>query len=121
MKIIRTYTPIQLTDEQKNRLLKMACELFPNRDWEIWNLDRDNGMPSDVIGHDKVVVKEEDKTFKEFQCHWMEFLIYKLIPTFSKRHGPVTMTWNLKNISNEDLNMIDRFYEGYFAPYFGED
>ena len=113
MKTVRTYTPIVLTEEQRERLFEMTQTLFPNRKWEIY--PSDTFSTQEMIGH--AVSELEDKTYKQFECFWMEFLLYKLIPTFSKRYGPITMTWSLKNMINEEKNMVDKFYEEYYKPW----
>ena len=115
MKTVRTYTPIVLTEEQKDRMMEMCLELFPDRDWLFW-ADED-GTEDGTIGHHLCHTLGNEKTYKPLMCFWMEFLIYKLIPTFSKRYGPVTMTWNMKNMVNADCNMIDKFYDEFYKPW----
>jgi hypothetical protein len=91
----------------------MTQKLFPNREWEIYLGGKFDVQ--EMIGHE--VSELEDKTYKQFECFWMEFLLYKLIPTFSKRYGPITMTWSLKNMINEEKNMVDKFYDEYYKPW----
>jgi hypothetical protein len=110
MKTYITAKPISLTKEQQDRLIEMSTELFPDREWE---------MKGYKIHHEETEL--EEKEYLEFSMHWMEFLLYKLIPTFSKRFGPITLTWNMKNFQKESINMIDEFYEKYFKPFYDEN
>jgi len=105
MKTLTTYVPIELTDKQKNRLIRMSTHFFPNRNFKFF----DNGM----FGHDTISVSELNKKYVLLEVNWMEFLLYKVIPAYNKKYGPISLTWNMKNFQKEEINLIDEFYKKF--------
>ena len=102
---------IRLTEEQETHLLEMANSLFPNRDWKLWAANED--LDSNIMLRNPYYVSiNNHATYPATkEIHWLEFMIYHLIPKLAKTYG-----FNIHiDIPNEDRSLIDVVYDDFYT------
>jgi len=99
---------IELTDQQQDQLIEMANKLFPNRDWHISQFEYFTAI-NGILGHNTYTSPLNRKKYSATEMHWLEFMVYHLIPKLTKKYGiNIAVT-----IPREEQNIVDVIYEQY--------
>jgi hypothetical protein len=102
---------IKLTDLQHDRLIEMANTLFPGRNWFFWEADVAYYPYGQMFGHDDYFNTDKGKTYPSTEIHWVEFMVYHLIPKLTKTYDFHIYV----DIPNEERNIIDVVYDDFYS------
>lgn len=103
-------TTIQLTQEQKDKLIEMCNKLFPDTEWHFWQSEDDDRhceYPL-TIGYSAYAVLGKDKDIHPaYECHWFEFVMTHLTDII------YTNAWKQMRKNNKLFNIVTK--EGFYV------
>jgi len=114
-------TPIELTQDQKDKLLEMAVKLFPESEFS-WEYD----MYGRVLKSDfnNVFAIYDKNSESHFNIHWFEFCVVKLYPKIQANkpktigHAEKLMEeygflWDICNYDFTKIHPVDYLYKEF--------
>lgn len=114
---------IKLTEEQQEKLIKMANKLFPDTKWHFWESEDDDYPMGQMMGYNKHATLGKHKDIQSYlEIHWLEFCLYHLTKALygnelSGEHclGNITRAQYeaARIVSHPHIHPIDWLYEDF--------